>query len=363
MSGNDSHFVGWVGHDKNCIGNMKWEQYTPKKWTETDVEIKIECCGVCASDLHTARSGWGPTRYPCLVGHEIVGTVAKLGKDVKHLKVGQRVGVGAQSGSCLECNACKHGDEPWCEKGLVGTYNGEYPNGGGFSMGGYAKYSRVPAHFAVPIPDSLDSVVAAPLMCGGVTVYNPLKTNGCGQEGFKRVGIVGIGGLGHFGLIFAKALGAEKITAISHTHSKEDLARKLGATDFIATGDKDAYAAHARSLDLLIVTNNNSDMPVDKYISLVRPHGKVVAVGVPEGELMPTPLANLAFTGVFLGGSLIGGPGIIKEMLELTAKQNLKPMIEVRNMKDANQVIPDMDAGKPRFRYVMVNEDYKPVTA
>lgn len=200
-------------------------------------------------------------------------------------------------------------------------------------------------------------------MCGGVTVYNPLKTNGCGNEGVKRVGVVGIGGLGHFALIFAKALGAEKIVAISHTHSKEDLARKLGATNFIASGDEDPWSAHKRSLDLLILTNNNADMPITDYLTLVRPHGKVVAVGVPEEPCMPTPLPALAFSGVFLGGSLIGGPAIIKEMLELAAKQNLKPMIEQRDMKDANQVVKDMDAGKPRFRYVMVNKDYEPVKA
>lgn len=295
--------------------------------------------------------------------HEIVGTVSRVGKEVTGFKIGDRVGVGAQSDSCKQCGACQEGLEPWCEGGIVGTYNGDYSktDGSGFSMGGYAKYSRVPAHFAVHIPDELPSVVAAPLMCGGVTVYNPLKTNGCGTEGVKRVGVVGIGGLGHFALLFAKALGAEKITAISHTHSKEKLARELGATDFIASADKDAYAPHKRSLDLLILTNNNADMPIHEYLSLVRPHGKVVAVGIPEQPCQPTPLPALAFTGVFLGGSLIGGPSVIKEMLQLAAKQNLKPMIEQRDMSDANQVLKDMDAAKARFRYVMVNKDYEPV--
>ncbi|KAI3479142.1 hypothetical protein L1887_58844 [Cichorium endivia] len=297
--------------------------------------------------------------------HEIVGTVSRVGNETKGFKVGDRVGVGAQSDSCKKCSACKDGMEPWCESGIVGTYNGDYSatDGSGYSMGGYATYSRVPAHFAVHIPESLPSAVAAPLMCGGVTVYNPLKSNGCGTEGVKNVGVVGIGGLGHFALMFAKALGAEKITAISHTHSKEELARKLGATDFIASGDKDPYSAHKRSLDLLILTNNNADMPISDYLTLVRPRGKIVAVGVPEEPCQPTPLPGLAFSGVFLGGSLIGGPGIIREMLELAAKQNLKPMIEERDMKDANQVVSDMDAGKPRFRYVMVNKDYTPVKA
>ncbi|CBQ73282.1 related to ADH6-NADPH-dependent alcohol dehydrogenase [Sporisorium reilianum SRZ2] len=361
----DAHFEGWVGHDKTCIGNMKWETYTPKAWRETDVEIRIECCGVCGSDLHTARSGWGPTRYPCVVGHEIVGTVSRVGADVRGFKLGDRVGVGAQSDSCKRCSACEAHMEPWCENGIVGTYNGDYSvtDGSGHSMGGYAKYARVPAHFAVHIPDGLPSAVAAPMMCGGVTVYNPLKANGCGTDGVKNVGVVGIGGLGHFALLFAKALGATKITAISRTHSKEELARKLGATDFIASADKDPWSKHKRSLDLLILTNNNADMPLPDYMSLVRPLGKIVAVGIPEEPMMPTPLLPLAFSGVFLGGSAIGSPAVIREMLELAAKHNLQPMIEERDMKDANQVVNDMEDGKARFRYVLVNKDYEPVKA
>ena len=360
MSASDAKFLGWMGHDADSVGNLKWEEFEPKQFKETDVEISIECCGVCGSDLHTLRSGWGPTEYPVCVGHEIVGTATRVGSEVKHIQVGQRVGVGAQSGSCLDCDSCHDGLEPWCEKGIVGTYNGNYPDGSGRSQGGYATRARVPAHFAVPIPEGLDSVVAAPLMCGGVTVYNPLKTNGAGQPGVKRVGISGIGGLGHFGLIFAKALGAERILAISQTRSKEKLARELGATDFLAAAEgDDAYKQHARSLDLLITTNNNADMPIDKYLRLLRPGGKMVAVGLPEDPPMPTPLAQMVFTGAFVGGSLIGGPGVIKEMLELAASQNLKPLIEVRSLKDANQVVKDMEAGKPRFRYVMVNEDYK----
>lgn len=144
--------------------------------------------------------------------------------------------------------------EPYCDNGLTGTYNGTYPHNGGKSYGGYADYARAPAHFAIPIPDSLDSAVAAPMLCGGVTVYSPLVDNGAGTTA-KNVGIVGIGGLGHFGLIFAKALGAEKVLAISHTEGKRDLAKKLGATDFLATaGGAEVFKAHKRSLDLIVST-------------------------------------------------------------------------------------------------------------
>ncbi|PWN50254.1 GroES-like protein [Violaceomyces palustris] len=358
----DSKFFGWICESKDCLGKMVWSRFKPKEWRETDVDIKVECCGICMSDLSTATSGWGPTRYPICVGHEIVGKVVRVGKEVKNVSLGQRVGVGAQSGSCLACEECKKLNEPYCVKGQIGTYNGKYKDGSGLSQGGYSNYCRVPAHFAIPIPDSLESVVAAPMMCGGITVYSPLKENGCGTPGFERVGIVGIGGLGHFGLIFAKALGAKRILAVSHSNSKESLARELGATDFLATanskGGEDGFKKHARSLDLLVVTNNNADMPIHKYLGLVRPKGKVIHVGLPEDPVMPTPIGKLLATGAFLGGSMIGGTKLIREMLELTAEQKLRPLVEVRSMADANQTVLDMHAGKPRFRYVLVNQDH-----
>merc|ERR1711964_463117 len=192
-------FAGWMGLDKESEkGKMVWQEYEPKTWTEDDVDIKITHCGICGSDLHTLRSGWGPTLYPCCVGHEIAGTAVRVGKNVKHFKVGDRVGVGAQSGSCLDCEECIEGNEHYCTKGNIGTYNGKYPDGSK-SYGGYADYCRAPAHFAVKIPDSISNAEAAPMLCGGVTVWSPLTKNGDIKD--KKVGIVGVGGLGHFGLL------------------------------------------------------------------------------------------------------------------------------------------------------------------
>lgn len=190
-----STFQGWVGKDKNAIGNLVYEGYTPKTFEPTDVDIAITHCGVCASDLHTLRSGWGATDYPQVVGHEIVGVAVRVGADVKHVKVGDRVGVGAQSDSCGKCGECAAEREPYCSK-IVPTYGGRHYEGTK-SFGGYADFSRVPGHFVIPIPDGVPSAVAAPMLCGGVTVYSPLKQYGAGTER-KRVGIIGIGGLGHF---------------------------------------------------------------------------------------------------------------------------------------------------------------------
>jgi alcohol dehydrogenase (NADP+) len=209
------------------------------------------------------------------VGHEIVGTAVKVGKNVVHLKVGDRVGVGAQSGSCLDCEECAAGMEHHCPKGNVGTYNGKYPDGSK-SYGGYGDYCRAPAHFAVKIPDGISSAEAAPMMCGGVTVWSPLVKNGAGPG--KRVGIVGVGGLGHFGLLWAQALGCDEVVAISRTNSKKEDAMKMGATKYIATEEQGWNKANSRSLDLIVSTVSSPNMPIAGYLQLLRTNGQFIQV-------------------------------------------------------------------------------------
>jgi alcohol dehydrogenase (NADP+) len=195
----EPQFNGWLGHDSTAVdGNMTWGPYTPKPFTESDVDIAISHCGVCGSDIHTLRSGWFPTPYPCVVGHEIVGRAIRVGSQVQKergIQVGDRVGVGAQASSCLkaDCELCASGEETYCPH-FVPTYGGQFADGSK-SFGGYAEYSRTPGHFVVKIPEGLASEDAAPMLCGGVTVYGPLKKGGCGTTA-KRVGIVGVGGLG-----------------------------------------------------------------------------------------------------------------------------------------------------------------------
>ncbi|KAJ5162507.1 NADP-dependent alcohol dehydrogenase 7 [Penicillium capsulatum] len=359
MGSTDYQFEGWMGLDKTAAkGNMVWQQFEPKPWEETDVDIRVTHCGICGSDMHTLRSGWGPTNYPCCVGHEVVGTAVRVGsKATGNIHVGDRVGVGAQSGSCLnhdgKCEACAQGQEQFCTR-MVGTYNGTYANGGK-SYGGYSLYNRSPSHFVIKIPDAISSAAAAPMLCGGITTYSPLKQHGCGPG--KSVGIVGVGGLGHFAVLFAKALGADKVVAISRKANKKEDALKLGADEYIATDDDAEWAQHhARSLDLIISTVSSSKMPLVGYCQLLRPRGTLVQLGAPEDGGLELPAFALIAKGIKLAGSIIGSPDEIREMLELAAAQNLQPWIEERPMKEANQAIQDMDAGKARYRYVLVNE-------
>ncbi|KAK4124670.1 GroES-like protein [Parathielavia appendiculata] len=361
MSSSDYKFEGWLGLDPSAAqGKMQWGEYEPKPWEETDVDIKITHCGICGSDLHTLRSGWGPTNYPCCVGHEIVGTVVRVGSKAEGgLKVGDRVGVGAQSDSCLgrkggDCEACASGMENYCQKLHVGTYNGVYLNGGK-SYGGYALYHRAPSHFVVKIPDALSSAEAAPMLCGGVTTYTPLKHHGVGPG--KTVGIIGLGGLGHFGVMWAKALKADKVVVISRTSAKKEDALKMGADDFIATGEEADWAKkHASTLDVIVCTVSSSSMPLMQYLSLLRFDGTFVQVGAPEDGLPTIQQFPLIFKRLNITGSVIGSPSDIREMLQLAVDQKVKPWIEEIPMKDANRAIMDMDAGKPRYRYVLYNE-------
>lgn len=205
------------------------------------------------------------------------------------------------------------------------------------------------------IPDGLDSADAAPMLCGGITVYSPLKRYGCGPG--KTVGIVGVGGLGHFGVLFAKALGADKVVGISRKAEKRDDVLKLGADLYVSTDeDKDWQKHNAQTLDLIICTVSSAKMPLDGYLSLLKTHGTFIQVGAPDGgELPPINAFTLLMSGLKVGGSGIGAPWEIKEMLELAAEKEIKPWIQKRPMKDANSAIVDMEAGKARYRYVLEN--------
>ncbi|KAE8383137.1 chaperonin 10-like protein [Aspergillus bertholletiae] len=361
MTNYDYRFEGWMGLDPSSAeGKMKWQEYTPKEWEETDIDIKITHCGICGSDLHTLRSGWDwlPTKFPCCVGHEIVGIAVRVGSRAEgNIQIGDRVGVGAQSDSCLgrlgDCPQCAMGCEQYCPK-FVTTYSGTYLNGG-TSYGGYARYHRSPSHFVVKIPDAIPSHEAAPMLCGGITVYSPLKYNNCGPG--KRVGIIGLGGLGHFGVLFAKALGADKVVAISRRESKKSDSLKLGADLYIATDDEPDWAdKYAQSLDLIVSTVSSAQMPMAQYIGLLTPSGTFVQVGLPEDGELSAPILPLMLRRK-VESSMCGSPDEIRDMLDVAAKAQVKPWINLVPMKDANMAIQDMDAGKARYRYVLYNED------
>lgn len=351
----DYSFKGWVAEDKSSAeGKMVWKDFDVKPFSEDDVDIEIAACGICGSDIHTLNSGWGPSAYPVVVGHEIVGKAVRVGKNVKHVKTGDRVGVGAQASSCLkpDCDECSHDLENHCQH-MVGTFGSKFPDGSK-SMGGYATHHRAPAHFVLKIPDAIPTEEAAPMLCGGITVYSPLKKNGCGPG--KRVGIVGIGGLGHFGLLFAKALGADKVVGVSRKSEKRDDALKLGADEYIATDDdKDWETKHARSLDLIVCTVNSAKMPISGYFKLLRPRGTFVQVGAPDDNLPSMNAFDLIFNGISLVGSLIGSPAEIREMLDFAAEKKIKPWINQYPMKDANKAVVDFAKGTPRYRISLMN--------
>lgn len=371
-SAEEYKFEGWLGHDKQSVeGKMAWGDFEPKAWEETDVDIKITHSGICGTDLHMLRSGWGPTPYPVCVGHEIVGVAVRVGNQVSHIKTGDRVGVGAQGDSCQcrkdlngedcsGCDACATSAENYCPR-MVQTYGGFHFNGDK-SMGGFGRYYRGPAHFAVPIPDGVPSEIAAPMLCGGVTVYSPLVHFGGGGktgEGAlkgKAIGIVGVGGLGHFAVLFAKALGAEKVIGISRRGNKREDALKLGCDDYIATSeDHDWTKKHFRSLDLIISTVSSSQVPLGDYLSLLRRDGILCQVGNPDDGVYNVPAPALILNRVRMTGSCIGSPSELREMLALAEKKNIRPWIVKRPMSEANQAIVDLEAGKARYRYVLEN--------
>lgn len=354
----ETHFEGWLCPDASAIeGKMEWGKYEPKKFTDDDIQMDITCCGICMSDLSTMSDGWGKAMRPLVTGHEIVGKVTHVGKNVQGVKVGDRMGVGAQSDSCLSCSACKADEEPYCKNGIVGTYNGKFKNGSGPSFGGYAQKWRGPAHFAVKIPDGLEDKIAAPLMCGGITIFSPLHRYGTGSKDVKRVGIVGVGGIGAFGIAFAKALGADTVVAIGHSPSKKDAAFKLGATDYVSTSDNsDALLEkYGKDLDLIVNTANHTSQDYASLIKCLRPRGHLINIAIPHGPVCPIPVGALIGTGAAVGGSCVGGPKEIEYMLNLAAEKKPVFMIEERKMSEANQAVVDMEANKARFRYVLTH--------
>ncbi|KAI9225403.1 MAG: chaperonin 10-like protein [Piptocephalis tieghemiana] len=343
-------FTGYASKGKGK--SLEPWSYTPKPFEPTDVDIKITHCGICGSDVHTLDSGWGPTTYPVIVGHEIVGEVIRVGSEVKDLKVGQRVGVGARSGSCNQCEECLRDEENYCSGKATGTYNATYADGSR-SQGGYANYTRVPSNWVFPVPEHLESDAAASLFCAGITTYLPLKAAKVGPD--TAVGVVGIGGLGHLGLQWARALDAKKVVAISHSDRKREDAKELGATEFLALSDTESLKAANRTLDVLLVAASGSRTNWKDLLSLMRTGGRVMLVGLPEEPLGGIPPMLMAARRIALIGSLIGSPKDTREMLQVAADKNVRVWYERRPMSKVNEALQDFRDGKARYRYVLEN--------
>lgn len=329
--------------------------YEPQELRPDDVEIKIMACGICGSDIHAANADWGRLYTPLAVGHEIVGIVSAVGKNARH-KVGDRVGVGAQCDCCNSCRRCENDHQNTCKK-QVGTYLGVYPSGK-TTQGGYASHVRVNGAFAFKIPDALDTNDVAPLLCGGITAFRPMITAGV-KKGTK-VGINGIGGIGHMAIMFAKALGAE-VTAISRNDKKRELAKQLGADHYIATEEEDFSTKYEDSLDLIINTGSSfSEGQIEGVLNLLSAYGQMIFITAPPAteKLTLTPF-QLLMNSISVGGSIVGSPKDIEYMLELAAEHNIKPMIETIDISEENVKIAweRMTAGDVRFRFVLTGYD------
>ena len=313
-----------------------------------DVQIEILYCGVCHSDLHTARNEWGNTIYPVVPGHEIVGRVTKVGDHVKKYKVGDLAGIGCLVDSCRECDNCKEGLEQYCSKGMVGTYNSQERDGSGMTYGGYSKQIVAHEDFVLKISDKLPLEGVAPLLCAGITTYSPLRHWNVGKG--DKVGILGLGGLGHMGVKLAVSFGAE-VTMLSHSPSKAADAKRLGAHKFLLTSDKEEVKGVANYFDFIL---NTVSAPHDynKYLNMLNTNGVMVCVGAPSIPAQ-VPAFNLIFQRRSIAGSLIGGLPETQEMLDYCAEHNITSDVEVINIKDINESYERMLKGDVRYRFVI----------
>ncbi|KAI0823900.1 GroES-like protein [Trametes gibbosa] len=352
-------FKGYAMTDPSTWSKLTITSFQPKTFGPDDVEIAITHCGVCGSDLHTLTGGWGQSHLPLVVGHEIVGKVTRVGENVKDLKVGDRAGVGAQVGSCLCCRACKDNYENYCPD-MIHTYNHEYPDGV-ITQGGYATAIRAHDRFVFPIPDKVESRYAASMLCAGVTVYSPLKAYGCGPG--KKVGVIGIGGLGHFAVLFAKAMGAE-VYAFTRGTSKAEDVKKMGADHVVDTTVDGYWKALEMTFDILISTVDQfpAGVSIREFLSMLYVRGKFISAGLPDIDqpLPPIHPLDVMKNGSLVGGSHIGSKQEMVEMLALAAEKDIRPWIQELPMKDAGKALEWVKSGEVRYRYVL-EQDIVPV--
>lgn len=311
-----------------------------------DILIEIKYAGICHSDIHQAREGWGEAIFPMVPGHEIAGVVTEVGAGVTKYAVGDRVGVGCLVDSCGECAQCAAGQEQFCSRS-VGTYNA-VGHDGEPTYGGYSTHVVVSERFAVRIPDALSLDVAAPLLCAGITLYSPLKRWQAGPG--KKVAILGLGGLGHMGVKIAHALGAE-VTVLSQTLRKQEDGRKLGADHFHATDDPKTFERLAGSLDL-IVSTVSAPLDLGSYLGLLKPGGALVNVGAPE-EPNALNMFGLIGGNKILAGSMIGGIAETQEMLDFCAEHDLGAEIELIRADEVNEAYERVLASDVRYRFVI----------
>jgi uncharacterized zinc-type alcohol dehydrogenase-like protein len=313
-----------------------------------DVQIAIEHCGVCHTDIHFVNNDWGMTNYPVVPGHEIVGRVTEVGSAVSKFKVGDRAAIGCLVDSCGVCSNCENGHEQYCLNGFTATYNSETKDPGGFTYGGYSQSIVAQESFVLKVPDSLEGPGIAPLLCAGITTYSPLRNWKIGPE--SKVGVIGLGGLGHMGVKFSHALGAHT-TMITSSEQKGVDARLLGADEVLLSSSMDALSKEAGSFDFLLNT-----IPVNHdltpYLELLKTNGTMCVVGAVE-PLSQVNAAQLIFGRRSLAGSLIGGIAETQEMLDFCGEKNILSEVEVIRMDEINDAYTRMQKNEVKYRFVL----------
>lgn len=321
-----------------------FERRLPKP---NDVHIEILYCGVCHSDLHFIRNDWGMSIYPLVPGHEIVGKVLQVGDHVKKFKQGDTVGIGCLVDSCRECGNCKEGLEQYCSGGMVFTYSG-YDKDGSVTYGGYSNQIVADENFVLRVSDKLPLEKVAPLLCAGITTYSPLRH--WKIDAGHKVGILGLGGLGHMGVKFAVAFGAE-VTVLSTSPNKEQDAKKLGAHKFSVTTDEDQVKKLSNYFDFILDTVS-APHDYNTYLGMLKTNGTMVCVGLPV-EPAVVPAANLIFQRRTLAGSLIGGLPETQEMLDFCEAHNITSDVEVINIREINRAFERMEKSDVKYRFVI----------
>ena len=314
----------------------------------TDVAIEILYCGVCHSDIHTARGEWAGTQYPCVPGHEIVGRVTGVGAEVTKFKVGDLAAVGCMVDSCRTCSSCEAGMEQYCLNGFTGTYNGEDKKIGGHTFGGYSTNITVEEAFVLRVPENLDLKAVAPLLCAGITTYSPLHHWKVGKG--SKVGIVGLGGLGHMGVKFAHALGAHTVLFTTSPGKVED-GKKLGADEVVISKNEDEMKKHTASFDF-ILDCVSAEHDINAYLNLRKLDGTLCQVGAPEKPL-PVQVFSLLLPRRNFAGSAIGGIAETQEMLDFCAEHGIVSDVEMIKMDYINEAYERVVKADVKYRFVI----------
>ena len=321
---------------------------------ENDVQIDILYCGVCHSDIHSARSEWGPARYPVVPGHEIVGKVIAVGSNVSQFKIGDTVGVGCIVDSCRHCSSCEEGLEQYCENGMTGTYGSVDKISGGHTFGGYSEKIVVDEKYVLSVPESLDLSKAAPLLCAGITTWSPLVH--WNVKAGDKVGVIGLGGLGHMGIKFARAMGAHVVMITTSPEKGKD-AQLLGADEVLLSTDKVAMKEHANSFDFLLNTIPVGH-DVDPYVNILKRDCTMAMVGAIE-PLTNVNSANLVRLRKNIAGSMIGGIKETQEMLDFCGEHNVLPEVEMLDIQNINEAWDRVVKADIKYRFVIDMQSLK----